>query len=174
MMIETASTLLSAFNGVSEIAKSLIGIRDAAMIDSKIAELMGKILEANSIAFNEQLAKQALSEKISVLEKEILSFKNWETDKTKYYLRNIGGGAFVYALKDEPMNEGETFHQICTNCYEKRQKSILQREARSSKDTTTPIVWYYLFCNNCKNRLQIHNQSEKITFTYLRPAEAFI
>lgn len=174
MSIEFATTFITAFNGIVEIAKSLKGIRDSAIFDSKVSELMGKILEVNNIAFQEQISKQALSEKVGTLEKEILDFKNWEAEKIKYYLHNIGIGTFVYALKDESMNEGETFHQICATCYERKYKSILQYEARKHDDNTVPHVWSYLVCNSCKNKLQIHRQLGKTTFTYLKPSEAFV
>lgn len=128
-MLETA-TILTSLKTVCEIVRSFAGIKDAAMIDSKTSELQSKILEVQNFALEEQLAKKTLSEKIGSLEKEILDFKNWEAEKTKYYLRNIGLGTVVYTLKDEPMNKGETFHQICSHCYEKQYKSILQFASR--------------------------------------------
>jgi hypothetical protein len=164
------STLI-ALKSIKEFIKDIITTRDIVVIQSKVSELQSKILEAQDIAFTEQEEKFLLSEKIRSLEKEILEFKNWSAEKDKYYLRNFGVGTIVYALKDEPMNKGETFHQICANCYEKQQKSILQFKSRSTSDNSIPQIWYHLFCNNCKSEIQVHTGREKVTFSYLKPSE---
>jgi len=171
-MIE-AATIFTALKAIGEIAKSFVGIRDAAMIGAKTSELMSKILEVQTFAFEEQLVKKSLSEQIGALEKEILNFKNWEAEKTKYYLRSIGLGAVVYALKDEPMNEGEPFHQICAHCYEKQCKSILQFESVNNAIDCRPHVYYNLVCNNCKSKIQIHTLRNEVEFKYLKPSKAY-
>jgi hypothetical protein len=48
-----------------------------------------------------------------------------QTEKARYQLREVNTGVFAYVPK-QGMEQGEPFHMLCANCYERGEKSILQ------------------------------------------------
>ena len=140
LIAQTVSTLKSAF----DFSKTLIGLRDAAMINEKVIELQRIILSAQSEAMAAQTDQVALLEAKRQLEKQIAQMEAWETEKQRYELKSgYFGGAFVYALKPEA-RVSEPPHWICATCYQAHKKSILQRGAEP-KGGNWP--WQ---CPNCK------------------------
>ena len=113
---------ISAFKAMFDMAKSLKDINDTAVRNGAIVELQEQILGA-------QVAQAALLERVNYLEKEVARFEEWEIQKQRYELKEIGRGAFVYALKEHP-EPTEPPHFLCANCFQKGQIAILQTETR--------------------------------------------
>jgi hypothetical protein len=109
---------IGALKTAFDLAKGLKDIDDAARRNAAVIELQEKILSA-------QQSQSALVERVHDLEKEVAGFEQWETEKQRYTLTDFGANSFAYALKPEAAN-GQPSHRICPNCYEKRQKAILQ------------------------------------------------
>ena len=103
-------------------AKGLKDINDAAVRNAAVIELQGKILAA-------QEQQMALVERVGELEEEVARFKTWDADKERYELTEIADGKFAYSMK-EGVQPPEPPHQLCANCYDQGQKSILQEETR--------------------------------------------
>ncbi len=120
---------LSALNTALEIAKSLVGLRDTAVIREKVIELQSAIIAAQSSALSSQAEQSVLLSRIGELEKEIAQVKVWESEKQNYELRELKPGSFVYSAKDQ-VEGTRPAHHICANCYNNAFKSILQREMR--------------------------------------------
>jgi rubrerythrin len=116
----TMTSLKTAF----DMSKTIIGIRDAAILNEKVIELQRVILAAQSDAMAAQAEQLTLLERVSGLEKQITDMKAWETEKQRYELKAATSTAFIYALKT---NAGGTEppHWLCAACYEKGVKSIL-------------------------------------------------
>ena len=131
---------LSAIKSAFDIAKGLKDIDDATRRNAAVIELQEKILTA-------QQAQATLIETVSNLEKEVTSLKNWEADKARYQLTELGPGVVVLSVK-EAMRNGEPFHRICANCASAGKKSYLQQHVRG-----TSVDRYK--CNSCGEELSV-------------------
>ena len=117
--------LISSLKAASEMTKAMIGLRDATVIQGKVIELNGIIMTAQSGALESNVAQFALLDRVRDLEQKLVSLEAWEAEKQRYKLTDFGGGTFAYALKPE-MAAGEPPHRLCSACYQRGKKSILQ------------------------------------------------
>ena len=142
----------SAIDGLKaarDIAKTAIGLRDAALLQTKVIELNELILSAQSSALDAQADQLALIERINELEKEVARFKTWDTEKQRYRLIQFVPGAVAYVLKQSEAH-GEPGHALCANCYERGVKSILQSNGE-------PRIADHAFeCPFCKTAIKNH------------------
>jgi hypothetical protein len=116
---------ISALKGASDIAKAMIGLRDAQAMQTKVIELNNQILAPQDSAFAAREESTALIARIGELEKEVTRLKDWEADKKRYQLTNIGGGVVALALK-ESMGGCEPPHYLCADCAANGKKAYLQ------------------------------------------------
>jgi hypothetical protein len=139
---------LTSLKVASEIAKALKGVRDLSLVQSKVIELQGEILSAQSSAFAAQEAQASLLKRIGQLEQEVTDFKAWDAEKQRYQLTELRPGAFAYSLKPDA-GGSEPPHCLCANCYAQGHKAILQEEKVQSG-------WaWVLRCNRCKAEVGI-------------------
>lgn len=143
------SQTLTSLKSAHDIAKAMLTIRDATLIQGKILELQGIILSAQESALASNAAQFALVEEKRALEKEVTDLKAWNREKEKYELKRFDSGASAYIPKDE-MQLPEASHHICANCYHSGCKSILQGITRD------PGRCYVLECHKCGSDLYIH------------------
>lgn len=80
---------------------------------------------------------------------KIVDLEDWNREAERYQLTEVAPGGFVYRLKSG-MERGEPPHDLCTNCFTKREKSILQSDPPGMKRTTHR-------CPRCKNILVVPN-----------------
>lgn len=114
-----------------DIAKSLLDIKKATDVGAKVVELQSAILAAQSSALAANAAQFSMVEEIRALKEEVVRVKAWESQKERYVLHSPWSGSFVYAVK-ESMKGADSPHWICTACYEKGVRSILQLVGSSS------------------------------------------
>jgi hypothetical protein len=138
---------IGAIKTAFDIAKGLKDIDDAASRNAAVIELQEKILTA-------QTAQSTLIERIRELEKEVAGFETWDAEKQRYRLTDFGGNTFAYALKQEAAN-GEPSHRICPNCYEKRHRSILQFDFRTS------VGQDKYKCPSCKTEYEFGSRQQR-------------
>ena len=119
------SALISSLKGAKDLAEAMVGLRDATAFQSKVIEFQGAIMDAQQHVFAVQEERASLVQKVSDLEKEVARLEAWETEKKRYELKKLGDGAFAQVLKVESAN-GEPPHALCTTCYDRRNKTILQ------------------------------------------------
>jgi hypothetical protein len=105
--------------------KVMVGIRDTSVMQGKIIELQGVILSAQSAALSAQSDQLSLLERVRELEKEVAQAKEWNSEKEKYKLVQVGSGSFAYMMKEPECGAGP-HHMLCANCFEHGRKSILQ------------------------------------------------
>jgi hypothetical protein len=124
---------LASINAARDIAKTMIGLRDAELLQAKTIELNGLILQALGEAIEARQAEAAQINHIGHLEAEIARLKAWGTEKDRYELKQIDGGFFAYMLK--PAERGsEPPHWLCATCYSQSQKGFLQAQGRTKDD----------------------------------------
>lgn len=117
---------LSSLKIALDITKGLIGISNAVERNSKILDLQRALSDAYVGTIEAHERHAAAVQRIAELEAQIAGVKTWESEKQRYQLHNVWGGATVYALKRDMASE-EPAHWLCPQCYQGGKKSILQR-----------------------------------------------
>ncbi len=140
-MVGEAFAGLSAIKTAFDIAKGLKDIDDATRRNAAVIELQEKILSAQS-------EQAVLIERVWELEKKVAGFEHWEVEKKRYALVDFGGNSLAYALRPEAAND-EPPHRICPNCFEKRQKAILQFRFRGGAHRRE--IWK---CSTCDKEFE--------------------
>ncbi|MES2983740.1 MAG: hypothetical protein V4735_00965 [Pseudomonadota bacterium] len=154
MDIGTISVAVSSLKTAGEIAKGLVGLRDGAMIQTKVIELQGVILAAQGSALDAQSDQLTLLDEVRNLKKEVADLKTWEAEKEKYVLTdllpNSGRMTTVYAyIEKDKASTPENVHKLCANCFDSGKKSILQGESR------VPGMHRVLACHHCGSDLYL-------------------
>lgn len=149
--LSAIAAALSSLNALKDIAQAMIGLRDAQALQGKVIEFNNAIIDAQTKIFLVNEERAALLERVSILEKEIADLEAWETTKNRYELKRTNGGGLVWSLKSEAQTS-ETPHQICTNCYKDRKRSILQPKGRSVAAQQMG-EWQKLYCPACKSEI---------------------
>ena len=149
MDMGSITAAIGGLQAATDIAKSMVGVRDTAIIQSKTIELQSAILAAQSSAITAQSEQFTLLERVRDLEKEVAGVEAWGAEKQRYTLHEPQPGIFTYILKEE---EGATEpnHQICANCCDiHKRKSIMQMETRN------PGMAEVLCCHNCGSHIYV-------------------
>lgn len=122
---------VTSLRATLEVAKMMVGLRDAESFRAKSIELQETILRAldSGIEAREAYAKQL--DAVSALEAEVASLKAWDAEKKKYELKTIGYGPVAYMLKPEARGP-EPPHWLCPNCYAKGEKAFFQPNGQRS------------------------------------------
>jgi hypothetical protein len=139
----TIAAAISSLNSAVNIARGMVDLRDSAKIRSKVIELQSAILSAQSNALAAQSDQSLMLQRIRDLEEEVARVKAWNTEKEKYELKETQPGFFAYAIKENARGT-EPAHLICASCYQKDQKSILQKHTEHS-----------VRCPDCKSIVDI-------------------
>jgi hypothetical protein len=121
----TISGAIASLKTAGEIAGAFVGLRDQAIIQTKVIELQTVILAAQQSALSAQGEQFALLEEKRDLEAQIAHLEAWGREKERYQLQEIGRGSFAYVLKPDA-HGSEPAHMICPNCYQHGRKSLLQ------------------------------------------------
>jgi|CXWL01.1.fsa_nt_gi hypothetical protein len=145
----------TSLQSATQLTKALIGLRDSAMIDSKIIELRDLLIEAQGSTMQAQMTQSALIQEVDALKKQIMDLENWNEEKQRYQLITPWPGCFVYALK-ESCKGGEIPHWICEHCYQEGRKSLLQN---TFKDNNRRIA--FVKCSHCSLELETMSTTER-------------
>ena len=148
MMLGEIAAGLSSLKAAADIVKGLNAASTQAAINEVKIGLQGHIIEAREALSAAQETQTASLQRIRELEQEIVQLKNWESDKQRYQLGAIGGGATAYMLKPG-MENGEPPHWLCANCYSAGKKSFLQPKGRFQRD-------YVFKCSACDCTMLAH------------------
>ena len=125
-----------------DIAKTAIGLRDAAMLQEKVIELNEAIIAAQSSALDAQADQLTLAKRIEDLERQIAEMEKWDAEKQRYDLNEVIPGIYAFALKED--ERGSTpAHYMCANCFNEGHLAILQKETRM------PGRARFLNCHRC-------------------------
>ncbi|MES0023138.1 MULTISPECIES: hypothetical protein [unclassified Mesorhizobium] len=147
MVIAEIATGYSALTTAYEMAKGLKNIDDRVKLNAAVIDLQETILTA-------QQATAGARDTIRELEAIIASYENWDAIAERYQLRDFGGGTFAYDLRADQTN-GEPQHRICANCYQKRQRSILQ----------------FLYRDSGQDHYKCHSCSSEFSFGHAREVD---
>lgn len=85
-------------------------------------------------------------------QEKLKHLNEWKKIESKYQMVCFGEGIFLYG-SDDPIK-----HHICPNCFEKKEKSILQHEAITEGYKT-------FRCPNCNEGFQVPTSNDPINFS---------
>lgn len=112
-------------------------------------EAQEQVLSLREGALELQEENLELKSKIRELEAKLRATEDWIKEKEKYALANPWGGpAQVYALKKNRA-DGEPPHYVCTNCFYKKIKVILNPVREG--------MWLVMNCPTCKAKVGTGN-----------------
>ena len=134
---------LGGLKTAGEIAKSILELRSDADRQTKVIELQSAILAAQTSAIAAQSDQFSMLEEIRSLKEKVAKAEAWTEEKERYALRALPSGGFIYSLKPESA-KGDPAHSICTTCYNKGAKTILQ----GTYETSFGTIWN---CPVCKS-----------------------
>jgi hypothetical protein len=138
-------TALASIKVASELAALVLARRTDAAVKEKAIELQSSIISLQNELLSLQTGYQnALTEK-EHLKQELMHMKNWEAEAQKYHLVNFGTGTFAWAIKEDQRGT-QPPHHLCAHCYDRREKSILQRGGFGEQG------WVY-HCSSCSTRI---------------------
>lgn len=120
---------------LTDLVKANQTLRNFNELVAAVYEVNAKLLAVQSVALESQEKQAALTNCISELEKEIGELKNWNREAERYQLTEIAPGMVAYRLK-AGMENNEPPHQLCANCFAKKEKSFLQSEPPGVRHTT--------------------------------------
>ena len=143
------SGALVSIRAALEIAKAMIGLRDAEAFRTRSVELQGLMLETLEKAVAAREAESVHLDRICALEAEVTDLKNWNIEKANYELKSIGPGAVAHMLKRDKRG-AEPPHWLCPNCYAKGQKSFLIR-------TKSYMGSHTCLCSTCSTQFEAYD-----------------
>ena len=125
MPVGEISAAISSLKAAFDLTKAMKDVRDATIIQGTVFELQRIIMEAQESAIDARAAHASKVDRVAELEKEVANLKTWGSEKQRYELKDLRRGFFAYIPKVGE-ERGEPAHALCTNCYQKGVKSILQ------------------------------------------------
>lgn len=123
---------IGSLRAANDMAKGLVTIRDAVMLNDAAIALQQKIIDAQTTILSAQEEHSKLLARISELEGQLSEKRKWDEEAARYELRDYGGGTYAYHLRAE-LAAGEPDHRLCPTCFSRGTKSVLQFRFRSSK-----------------------------------------
>jgi len=123
--VASIAAITSSLRAASDIAKAMLGLRDAALLQAKVIELNQLILSAQSSALAAREDQSSLLERVRDLEAEVRKKEAWEAEKQRYQMVELHNGALAYVVKDA-VRGTEPTHYICCACYQRDKKSVVQ------------------------------------------------
>ncbi len=148
MVIAEGTTLLTGIKTVMEIVDGLKSSHDADTVMKAQSEVFEQLFTIRAKALALQEEHLVLLNEKEELVKKLMEFEQWEKTKSKYELKQIIRGIFVYSLKNSQQSE-EPLHWLCPNCWKDSKDSILQAEFDNGDEAK-------YFCPKCN----------KISFRY--------
>ncbi len=146
-MLQELSLAISSVKTAVEISQAMLKTSNKIELDGKVFELQGIILSLQSSLLDAQTKYHELQEINREIKTKLTQFENWENEKSDYELKEIDTGTFVYIYKPS-VQSAKKDHWFCTNCFENKCKSIIQRGDRQG------ITQYY-FCPKCSTKIRV-------------------
>jgi len=150
-MSSEITAIISGLNTAVQIVKGMHSISKSAEINVKAMELQSVILSLQSGMLSLQSRHGSLLAEKRALEEKLAGLEGWETTKSRYELKEIASGVFVYSLKQNITDE--THHWLCSKCFNEGAKAILQLE-------TQAIAGHIYFCPKCGTKICDHTKRE--------------
>lgn len=127
MAIAEISALVAGIKTTVDIITNLQSSHDSATILQAQTDVLEHLFTIKAEALTLQEKHLAIIHEKDELIKKIAQFEQWAKTESEYELQDIGDGTFVYTSKNS-QESGVPTHWLCTQCWDDRKKSILQRQ----------------------------------------------
>jgi len=148
-----------------DIAKSLIGVRDQAVIQTRVIELNRIILQAQEDATIARGERDELKQTIRALRAEIEAADAWDGVAARYALKQAGEGVVLYAPK---ANAGEPDHYLCPNCFSNKKASFVQKT-----QSTRHGDFYIHKCTSCSAEFEFEKRPSGVTIATFESYDSY-
>lgn len=153
-MLAEITAVLEGIKVTTDIAKGLKSAYDSHTIAEAQAQVLEKLTNLRMDTLTLQDKTSEIIEKRDELARKLKEFEDWKATQEKYRLSELQRGKFVYTPK-ELQNSSEPAHYLCTNCYDHREKSILQAAWHDDFDAK-------YICPRCKMELELFFKSRPL------------
>lgn len=124
-MLDWFANAATSIGVAKDISQSLVNLRDAELVRSKVFELTNSLMELQQQLMNAQIEQMGLVKRITELERDIAAQQQKSLVQDRYQLHQFPTGSLAYCLKPEIKDE-QPKHFLCANCFEKGDRAILQ------------------------------------------------
>ena len=125
--IAAVGAFISALKNLKDLTASL-GDKVPQQVHDQILDISERFsnIQLQLLAAQQQAIE--LTERCQELEGKLDGMNDWKTNRDRYALKQIGDGAYVFALRPEHIESGgtEARHWLCAQCFEDRNTSYLQ------------------------------------------------
>ncbi|WP_346841225.1 hypothetical protein RAL92_25925 [Metapseudomonas otitidis] len=144
-MMDWFASAVTSIGAAKDISQSLVTLRDAEMVRSKVFELTNSLMDLQQQLMRAQLEQMELIKRIRTLEDESQSLKQREDVMDRYELVTFPTSHHAYVLKEQ-FRDGEASQFLCSRCFEKGERITLQGKV-------------VLNCPECKTTIRKERQS---------------
>lgn len=140
--------VMGAYSGIkaaSDITQSMLTLKTDAAVTTKVIELNGVLLGLQGQLNSAHSEQSSLSTRVRELESELAKLASWEEEKQRYFLHQFSTGTLAYKIQPSARGD-EPEHCICSNCYQKGIKSLLQARRDINYD--------WLGCHTCDTEIR--------------------
>ena len=124
--------------------KGILETKNEREAQGKLIKLQTALLEVQTNAINATTVQLELLEQVRALEEQLKAFDDWDEQSPRYTLVcPWGNAAQVYALC-KTRSDGEVAHFLCTNCFHKKQRVILNQVVKTANRYVSFV------CPSCK------------------------
>lgn len=137
-----------ALKGVFSSARELHQLTVDYSVKEKTQEILNKLSDVQMRHISQQELLIEAKERIIQLENEKKEKENWEAEASRYELFSAMPGTLVYRIKPSE-NDNEPVIYLCPQCYNRKQKSILQVRGISVPARVGMVV--DMQCHSCNS-----------------------
>ena len=153
-LVKTTADILKSILTLSKSEASQDVPKDfATSLNNKVVEMQEVVMSAQSRALAAQASQATLLDQERILKERIAEFENWEAEKVRYELHDMGTNGvtgLVYRLREKCVQGSEPIYHICSTCYEDGKKSILQSPVERKGGNRN-----FLVCTRCKAEYRV-------------------
>ena len=147
---DSINSILDSIKSTIEIIPHFKSSSPGSLVNKNSIKLENDILNAQNALSKIQLSYNNLVQEKNSLERELIRQKQWDEEKKEYILKRIGKGGFVYSHPDSFITIDLGRYWLCTNCFDKGEKSILQISHKGRQGN--PNTWK---CFSCELAMQV-------------------
>ena len=125
-MISEIATALTTLKTAKDFTKAVIESKTSAALREQAITFQFSIIEIQTALMEMQSQYQSLLQEKDDLKQQLIDIENWQAESANYELKEVSSGAFAFALKADKSGSAPS-HWLCANCYQNKQKGILQR-----------------------------------------------
>lgn len=149
------TTILAAAGSAKDLASLLISMKVDNAVINKAIDLQNSIIALQSDLLQKQAQLQDLETKNQALQAQLAAVQDWKAEDEAHHYITVAKGVHVVMRKGSDLTSGMSVW-YCTNCWEKRFKSVLQR-------TTQDFDGTHYCCPNCDAKVNDHSERMQLS-----------